>query len=377
MLQRIWTVIQKEFIQTFRDRRTLLIQLSMPVIQLLLMGYAIDMNVDHIPMVVADQSHDSASQAYVDDLVASGYFDIAGYAPSQAQVTQIIDEGRAKAGVVIPPDFATRVAHGDGQVLFLVDGSDLVTSQAAYNTATIIAEVHATGVLMEKVARSGLLAKGQSLLPLEALVRILYNPNMEALWFVIPGMCAMILQMQSVALTAAAVVRERETGTIEQILVTPIRPGELMLGKIGPNILIAMANLMTILAMGVFAFGVPFQGDFWLFFWLAFMYVFSGLGLGILISTLSENQHQAQQIIMMMMLLGIVLSGFMFPRDKMNIPLRLAGNLFPLTYFIPIARGIVSKGIGVEFLWEQVIAMLIYSIVIMLFASRAFKQGLD
>jgi ABC-2 type transport system permease protein len=222
-----------------------------------------------------------------------------------------------------------------------------------------------------------MLAEGQSFLPLNALIRILYNPNMETLWFVIPAMCAMILQMQSVALTAAAVVRERETGTIEQILVTPIRPGELMLGKIAPNILIAMANLLTILALGVFAFGVPFQGDFWLFFWLAFMFVFSGLGLGILISTVSQNQNQAQQIIMMVMMLGIVLSGFMFPRDKMHILIRLAGNLFPLTYFIPIARGIISKGIGIELLWGQVVAMFIYSVVIMVFATRAFKQGLD
>ena len=377
MLQRIWTVIQKEFIQTFRDRRTLLIQLSMPVIQLLLLAFAVNMNVDHIATIVADQSHDSASQAYVNALVASGYFDVVAYAPGQAEVTQAIDEGRVLAGIVIPHDFGTHVERGDAQVLFLVDGSDLMTSLSAYNAATITAEMHATDVLMKKVARSGMLAEGQNFLPLNALIRILYNPNMETLWFVIPAMCAMILQMQSVALTAAAVVRERETGTIEQILVTPIRPGELMLGKIAPNILIAMANLLTILALGVFAFGVPFQGDFWLFFWLAFMFVFSGLGLGILISTVSQNQNQAQQIIMMVMMLGIVLSGFMFPRDKMHILIRLAGNLFPLTYFIPIARGIISKGIGIELLWGQVVAMFIYSVVIMVFATRAFKQGLD
>jgi len=377
MLQRIWTVIQKEFIQTFRDRRTLLIQLSMPVIQLLLLAFAVNMNVDHIATIVADQSHDSASQAYVNALVASGYFDVVAYAPGQAEVTRAIDEGRVLAGIVIPHDFGTHVERGDAQVLFLVDGSDLMTSQSAYNAATIIAEMHATDVLMKKVARSGTLAEGQNFLPLNALIRILYNPNMETLWFVIPAMCAMILQMQSVALTAAAVVRERETGTIEQILVTPIRPGELMLGKIAPNILIAMANLLTILALSVFVFGVPFQGDFWLFFWLAFMFVFSGLGLGILISTVSQNQNQAQQIIMMVMMLGIVLSGFMFPRDKMHILIRLAGNLFPLTYFIPIARGIISKGVGIELLWGQVVAMFIYSVVIMVFATRAFKQGLD
>jgi ABC-2 type transport system permease protein len=377
MLKRIWTVIQKEFIQTFRDRRTLLIQLSMPIIQLLLMGYAIDMNVDHIPLVVADQSHDSASQAYVDALVTSGYFDVVAYAPSQAAVTQAIDAGRARAGVVIPPDFAAQVERGDAQTLFLVDGSDLITSQSAYNAITILAEAHATEVLMERVARAGLLLQGQSFLPLDALVRILYNPNMEAMWFVVPGICAMILQTQAIALTAAAVVREREVGTIEQLLVTPIRPIELMLGKIAPNVLIAIANLLTVLALGVYAFEVPFQGNFWLFMWLAFMYVFSGLGLGILISTISQNQKQVQQMIMMVMLLAIVLSGFMFPRDKMNVAIRMVGNLFPLTYFIPISRGIISKGISIEYLWDQVLAMFVYGVVIVVAATRAFKQGLE
>ncbi len=377
MLRRIWTVIQKEFIQTFRDRRTLMMTLSMPIIQLLLFGYALNMSVDHIPTIVANQSRDSASQAYVDAAVVSGYFDVVEYVSSQAEVIRAIDEGRAQAGIVIPPDFSAHVERGDAQVLFLVDGSDLFTSQSAYNAAIIIAEAHATEVLMKKVERSGLAVEGTSFLPLDALVRILYNPDMKTLWFIIPGMCAMLLQTQSIVLTATAVVREREMGTIEQLLVTPIRPVELMLGKIAPNILLAMLNLLTVLAIGIFGFGVPFQGDFWLFLWLAFLYVFSGLGLGLLISTLSQNQRQTQQLIMVMMMLGVVLSGFMFPREAMPVLLRLAGNLFPLTYFIPISRGIITKGVGIKFFWDQVIAMVIYSVVIMLAASRAFKQGLD
>ncbi len=377
MLRRIWAVIQKEFIQTLRDRRTLMMTLSMPIIQLLLFGYALNMSVDHIPTIVADQSRDSASQTYVDAAVVSGYFDVVEYAPGQAEVIRAIDEGRAQAGIVIPPNFSARVERGDAQVLFLVDGSDLFTSQSAYNAATIIAEAHATEVLMEKVERSGLAAEGMSFLPLDVLVRILYNPDMETLWFIIPGMCAMLLQTQSIVLTATAVVREREVGTIEQLLVTPIRPVELMLGKIAPNILIAMINLLTVLAIGIFGFGVPFQGNFWLFLWLAFLYVFSGLGLGLLISTLSQNQRQTQQLIMVMMMLGVVLSGFMFPRDAMPVALRLAGNLFPLTYFIPISRGIITKGVGIAFFWDQVIAIVIYGTVIMFAASRMFKQGLD
>ena len=377
MFRRIWAVIQKEFIQTLRDRRTLLIQLAMPMIQLFLFGYAISMSVDHIPTLVADQSLDASSRAYVEAISASGFFDVQAYVASQAEVIRAIDEGRAQAGVVIPPGFAARVERGDAQTLFLVDGSDLFTSQSAYNAATAIAQAHASELLMEKVTRSGLAAGSASLQPLDTRIRILYNPNLDDLWFIIPGMLATLLQVQSITLTAAAVVREREVGTIEQLLVTPIRPAELMLGKTAPNILIALINLVTILAVGVFWFEVPFQGDFWLFLRLATLYVFSGLGLGLLLSTISKNQRQAQQLIGMFTIVGIVLGGFIFPRYAMPPAIRIAGNLFPLTYFIPITRGIITKGIGLEYLWEQVGAMAIYVVVVIVFASRAFKQGLD
>ncbi|MFH1927703.1 MAG: ABC transporter permease [Chloroflexota bacterium] len=377
MRQRIWAVMQKEFIQTFRDRSTLVMLLAMPIIQLLLFGYAISMSVDHVPTIVSDQSHDSASLAYVNAMAASSYFDITEYAASQAEVMQAIDAGRVQAGIVIPPDFSASVERGDAQVLFLVDGSDLFTSQSAYNAASSIAQAHATEVLMTRMERSGLVAKGQSLLPLDARVRVLYNPNMDDLWFLIPGLAAMLLQTQSIILTTAAVVRERETGTIEQILVTPIRPTELMLGKIAPNILIAMFNMLSIMAAGVFWFRVPFQGNFLLFCGLAFLYVFSGTALGLVVSTVSQNQRQSQQLVISILLVGMVLGGSMFPRYAMPAGIRIVANLFPLTYFIPISRGIMTKGLGVEFLWNSIVPLLIYIVVTVSLAARMFKQGLD
>jgi ABC-2 type transport system permease protein len=377
MLRRIWAVMQKEFVQTFRDRSTLLIQLTTPFLLLFLFGYAISMNIEDIPVIVADQGLDEASHAYVDAMVVSGYFDIVGYARSEADVIRAIDAGEARMGIVIPPDFATRVERGDAQVLILVDGSDLFTSQSAYNAATNIAEAHSAELLIEKVERAGLLPQGQSLMPLDARVRILYNPNLEDLWFIVPSLVAMLLQIQAMSLTAASVVRERETGTIEQILVTPIRSGELMLGKMAPNVIIALVNIISIVAIGVFWFGVPFQGSFWLFLGLAFVYIFSGLGLGLLISTVSQNQKQAQQIILIVMLLGVILGGFIFPRYAMPALIQGVSYLFPLTYFIPISRGIISKGIGITFLWQNVIALLIYIVVILFAASRLFRQRLD
>jgi ABC-2 type transport system permease protein len=377
MLRRIWALLHKEFIQTLRDRRTLLIQIGLPIVQLFIFGYAIRTNVEHVPTAVADQSLDPASRVYVQSMVVSGYFDVIAYVPNQEEVIRAIDEGRAQAGIVIPPGFQASVTRGEAQALLLVDGSDVFTSQTAYRSITAIAGEHSTDLMIAQLQRAGQLRGEQRILPIDTRVRILYNPNLDDLWFLIPGMVATILQTQTVSLTAASVVREREAGTMEQLLVTPIRPGELMLGKIAPNIVISMLNMLTILAVGIFWFEVPFQGDFWLFLWLSFMYLFSGLGLGLLVSTVSQNQKQTQQTAMLIMLVGLVLGGFMFPRYLQPTWVRIIGNLFPLTYFIPIARGIVTKGVGLSYIWEQVIALLVYVVLVMLLSIRAFRQNLD
>ncbi len=374
MFRRLLAIIQKELIQTTRDHSTLAIMLAMPLLQLILFGYAINMNVQHIPLVAADQSLDQASRAYLDDLVNSGYFDLAASVPDQQAAIQAIDHNLAPAAIIIPPDFAARVQRGTASVLVLVDGSDLFTSLSAYNAANLIGQNHATRAALQKLERAGLSAPSS---PLTAHLNILYNPDFKDLWFVIPGIIALLLQTQTIVLTAAAVVREREIGTIEQILVTPIRPMELMLGKIVPNIILVTINVLTVLTIAMFWFKVPFQGNFWLFMALTFLYAFSGLGLGLLISTVSQNNRQAMQLVMFFSLLSLVLGGFIFPRYTMPLALRLVGNLFPLTYFIPITRGIVTKGIGAEFLGMEILALAIYILVIMTFAVRAFRQRLD
>lgn len=375
MLQRIWAVLQKEFIQTLRDRGTLILMLSMPLLQLFMLGYAVDMNVEHIPTVVADQSLDAHSHAYVAAMVNTRYFDVIDYVASETAVIQAIDSGRAQAGIVIPPGFAARVDRGEAQVLFLIDGSDLFTVQSGYTRAAAIAQSYAAEVLLKKIQRSGLPISAA--LPLDTRVRILYNPDMQQLWFTIPNMIALLIQTSSIAMTAAAVVREREAGTIEQLLVTPIRPLELLLGKIIPNVVVAILNVLTAVAAGVLLFHVPFRGNFWIFMGLAMIYVFCGLGLGLLISTIASNQKQAQQLVMMIMLLGVVLGGYIFPRNTMPPVLKALGTLFPMTFFIPISRGIISKGVGAGALWVDVAGMTIYAVVVMAIAAKAFRQGLE
>ncbi len=351
-----------------------MIMMSLPLLQLILFGYAINMNVQHIPLVAADQSLDDASRAYLDDLTNSGYFDLVKVVADQEAAIREIDSNQASAAVIIPPDFAAKVHRGQAHVLVLVDGSELFTSLSAYHAANLIGQAHATRAILQKIERSGISAVP---IPLEVHLNILYNPDFKDLWFVIPGIIALLLQTQTIVLTAASVVRERETGTIEQILVTPIRPMELMLGKIAPNLVLVLFNVLTILVLAVFWFKVPFQGSFWLFMSLTFLYAFSGLGLGLLISTVSQNNRQAMQLVLFISLLSIVLGGFIFPRYTMPGILQAIGNLFPLTYFVPITRGIITKGIGAQFLVVEILALVVYILVIMIIAARAFRQRLD
>jgi ABC-2 type transport system permease protein len=377
MLKRIWAITQKEFITTFRDRGTLAIILLMPLIQLTLFAYGIRTDVKHIPMVVADQSLDQSSRSYIADLVQSGYFDVVRSVPDQAGVVRMIDDGEAKLGVVIPADFSKKVDHHSASVLFIVDGSDPFTTQSAYNAANLIAQKHSLELVLDDLRKLGQADSSMSLVPLTAHIRILYNPDLKDLWFFVPGMIAMLLQIQTIILTALAVVREREVGTIEQVLVTPIRPVELMLGKTLPYLILAIVNLITIILLGTVGFGVPFRGDFVLFFWLVLLYIISGLGLGLLISSISQNQQQAQQLAMMTMLLGLIISGFVFPHYSMPVVLRGMSYIFPLTAFIPIARGIFMKGVGLPFLTNQVLFLIVYDVVILFIAARLFRQTLD
>ena len=375
MLKRLGAIIEKEFIILLRDRGTLALILLLPLIQLVLFAYAIHMDVKHIPLAVADQSMDSASRSYLDDLLHSGYFDLAVNATGQAGVRAAIDSGQARAGVVIPFDFAAKIERGDASVLILIDGSDPFTTQSAYNNASAIAQRHTIRLEMDQLAAAG--GTGQRLSPLTAHIQSLYNPDLNDLWFLVTGLIAMLLQTQTITLTALAVVRERETGTIEQILVTPIRPAELMLGKTIPNLFMAFINALTIVLVSTFGFGVPIRGNVALFFALTLVYMFSGLGLGLLISSLSQNQRQAQQLTTMITFIGQIIGGFVFPRYAMPLVMQWLSNLFPLTYFIPISRGIFIKGIGLQFLGGQVIALSFYTVVILFFAARLFRQRLD
>ncbi len=374
-LKRIGALIQKETIQILRDWRTLAMILALPLIEMFLFAYAVTLTVDHIPTAVADMSRDAQSRAFVEALEISGYFDMEMHVEGKEQVLQAIGAGRVKAGVVIPPDFAAQVERGDAQALIVLDGSDSFTVQAGYSAASAIAQAQGMELLLEKAGQMGLDSIGS--LPIYTSTHILYNPNMDGLIFMIPGIAALLLLLLTIGQVSTSVVRERELGTLEQILVTPVRPLELIVGKMAPNILLTVIDMLIIILVGVFWFDLPFQGNPWLFAWLSLLYIVSGLGLGLLVSTGAQTQKQAQQITTMLMLLGMLLTGLIYPRALMPPVVQAIGNLIPATYFIRIARGIITKGVGLSFMWTDVLVLVIYGTATMVLAAVTFKKRLD
>lgn len=376
MLKRLWSVMQKEFIQLFRDRRTLLIMLTLPVAQLVLFGYAVETQVDHLPTVVVDYGRDAQSWRFVDALVNTGYFDVHDYLTSEKEVIEAIDSGRASAGVIVPVGFAAAMERGEtAQALVIVDGSDPNVAQSALNAAATVGQDFSVQVMTEKLNRHGLARTFTP--PLDLRTRLLYNPNMKSINFMLPGILGMILQQQSLLLTAFAIVREREMGTIEQILVTPIRPWELTMAKILPYVLLTIFNMGTTLLAGLWWFDVPFKGDVVLFWALSFLFLFTSLGLGMLISTVSTTQIQAQQLSFLIMLPSMILSGYIFPRESMPRLIHDVGYVIPLTYYLQILRGIMLKGIGVEYLWPQIIPLAVFGVVVFIISAFSFRQTLD
>ena len=365
MLRRIWAMTLKEFIQLVRHPQMLAAFLIGAPLEIILFAVAIHTDVQHIPMVVADQSLSAASQSYIQAYTNSASFDVVSRVQGQADVIHAIDSGQASIGLLIPPDFAPALSQGRANALLLVDGSSSFTSQAAYRSAAAISQQYAISL------------SGQPAPSLDTRLRVLYNPDMKDLLFIVPGMIGFIMYGVSLKLTAFSIVREREIGTIEAILVTPMRPIELMLAKLIPNLLVALLNAGLSLGIVMLAFHIPFRGSLGLFLVLSSIFAVAGLGLALTISSLSQTQMQANQVATLFNLVAIFLSGFMFPIYSLPWLLRAFSYLQPLTYFTPISNGIFVKGVGLEVLWPQALALLVMIVVILYIGARAFRQRLD
>lgn len=366
-MHRILAVLFKEFLQIRRDRMTLALTFMLPLVQLLLFGFAIQTEVKHIPTVVFDQSLSADSREIIEAFSSSGYFDVKYTVNGYADVNEMIDSGKVKVGIVFPPDFSRKVYRGESApVQVLVDASDSMVSNQAIAVASSIGLLKSQEVITKKV--------GLSNMPYDIRVRPWYNPDGITAFYMVPAILGILVTLSMVMLTSMGIVRERERGTLEQLMVTPIRPYELMLGKILPYIVLGYIQITIALLIGVTVFQVPIKGSILELYLLTLFFITASLGLGILISNIAKTQMQAMQLAFFILLPSILLSGFMFPRDAMPKLIYYLGYLIPLTYYLDIIRGIVLKGIGFSYLIGQVSSLLVFSLVLLTVSTLKFSK---
>jgi ABC-2 type transport system permease protein len=373
---RLTSIIRKEFIQIIRDPRTLVIAIMIPVMQLFLLGYAATNDVRNIPLVVFDQDRGQAARALLDAYRSSDYFLLAFDVNSEAEIHSLIDSGDAGAGLIIPPNYSTEIrSGGQSEVMFVFDGSDATATKTALAAAQQIGNAHATKIQSERIERSGVTTSDR--LPLEIRTQVWYNPDLEDAYFMVPGLIGTILYMVTAILTASAIVRERERGTIEQLIVTPIRSWELVVGKITPYVLIALFNTLETIFVGSWWFGVPIRSNMGTILALSSLFLLSSLGIGLLASTIAKTQQEAMITVFATMLPAMMLSGYLFPIEAMPKWLQVISYFIPLRYYLTIIRSLLLKGVGIESLRFEILALVVFGVGLMTLASLRFRKRLD
>jgi drug efflux transport system permease protein len=369
-MKRFWPMFRKEFIQMRRDRLTLGIMIGIPVLQLLMFGFAIQTDVRNIPTVVLDESRTSQSRELIAAFVNTGNFRIVDHVDGRPALDRAIARGEAQAGIVVPYDYPKDLARGrTATVQVIIDASDPLSSQAAIQAAAGVAQVRNLAILSA--------AAGRGELPVEARVRPRYNPGLRSPNYIVPGLVGVILTLTMVLVTAMAIVRERERGTLEQLIVTPISNTELMLGKITPYIGVGLIQMSAVLILGRFVFDVPLTGNVLLLYGIALVFIVASLALGLFISTLVRTQQQAMQVSFFFVLPNILLSGFMFPRQAMPEVFQWIGLALPLTHFLKVLRGILLKGVGYAELWPEFAILAAFAVGLIALAVKRFHKTLD
>ena len=373
---RLRALIRKEFIQIVRDPRTLALTFILPVVMILLLGFAATNDVKNVPLVVVDQDRSDAARQLVDAYRAADYFRLEYYVDSESELRALIDRNAAGAGLIIPPGFGAQIASGrTAQIAFVIDGSDPTVANTALAAATLIGQSQSNQIIVKRLDRRGMASALTP--PIDVRTQVWYNPGLVSAHYMIPALIGMILQFLTSFLTSTSIVRERERGTIEQLIVTPIRSWELVVGKLIPYVLIAFGNTLEVLVAGVLIFKVPINGDLGLFLLLAALFLVTSLGIGLLVSTVAKTQQEAMLTTMFTLYPSIFLSGFLFPLAAMPAVLQWISYLIPLRYFLTIARGIILKGVGISSLWPQVFALAIFALIVMGAATLRLQKRLD
>lgn len=375
-MTRFLAILKKEFIQMRRDKLTLAIMTIMPFIQLLIFGFAINTDVKHLSAVVYDQSLSQESREFLDSLTATEYYDINYIAKSYQEVNDRIQKGDAKVGVIIPVDYAPRLKHNRGvQIQVIVDASDSTSASSAISTAQMVGQQKSQEIIVKKLAESGL--SGVSTSPIDVRIRPWYNPDFVTAFFMVPGISGTILTLTMILLTSLAIVREREKGTLEQLIVTPLTSTELMVGKILPYVLVGYVQMTILIVTGILIFDIPVQGSIPLLYLLTGLFITASLGLGLLISNIAKNQMQGMLMSFFILLPSIMLSGFVFPRESMPDIFFYLGYVMPLTFYLEIIRGILLKGLTVSYLWTQIGALVLFTAIVLTISVVKFKKRLE
>ena len=377
MLARLKQMLIKEFIQVFRDKRTRFVLFGPPIIQMLIFGYAATFEIHHVPTVVLDLDHSQESRELISRFSSSPYFDVQRQLTDYRQIGDLIDQGKATVGLEIDAGFAQNLRKGQTAPLqVIVDATNSNTALIASGYVTQIALGFAQDYQKDRIYRiSPQMVEEVPSVQLEQ--RPWYNPDLRSRWFFVPGIIGSLTLVLVVTLTAFAVVREREIGTLEQIMVTPIRPAEFILGKTLPFFLIGLFDVSLIGAVGTLWFKVPFRGQILVLYAGAVLFLLCMLGAGLLISTVSSTQQQAMVTAFFFIMPAITFSGFGFPISTMPQWLQYSTYLSPLRYFLVVLRGTYLKGVGMEILWPQMLAMAALGISLLTIAVLRFHKALD
>jgi ABC-2 type transport system permease protein len=369
-MRRLFFMIWKELLELRQDKRMLPIVFVAPVLQLVVLGYAATTDVKNVPMVVVDGDRSTASRDLVQTFDASPYFTVKAILNSENEIAPYLETGGAWMALAVPAGYGQQVGAGRPAVVQIVaDGTDANSTNIAVGYASNLVAVYAQQLLAARLP-GGRLPAG-----LTADVRVWFNPQLESKFFMIPGVLAILLIVMTTVLASMGIVREKETGTLEQLNVTPLQRWQLIIGKLLPYALIGMVDIFIVVAVARFWFRVPFLGSFWLLFGLSVVFLLSTLGMGLLASTLSNNQQQSMMTAAFFFLVPqIYLSGFVFPIENMPAAIRPLTYLIPLRYYLVIVRGIFLKGVGMDVLWPQALALLAWGLTILSLATLRYSK---
>ncbi len=373
MNSRLLSIVRKEFIHIIRDPRTLAIMFIIPIVELFLLGYAVTTDIRHLKTVVFDADRTVQSRQLIEAYRASDYFTITHYAQSEDEIATLLDSGATRAGIVIPAGYGDNLAKGViAQVAVLIDGSDPTVASTAFAASQSIGQAQSIKIITQRLGVDVTKIGGIEIRP-----RVWYNPELRSANYMVPAVIGIILQFLTTLFTALTIVREREQGTIEQLVVTPIKSWELVVGKVVPYVVIAFFDLLEVLVLGTLWFGVPIRGSIPLLLGLSVLFLLASLGMGLFVSSVARSQLEAMFLAFLTMLPSIFIGGFLFPLEAMPGWLQAISYLVPLRYLLVIIRGIMLKGVGLGAFADQVLALLILGPLIMFGASMRFRKSLE